>query len=181
MVNQEQNTPQQEQPFVAAKQEGFNLEDIILNPNNEEYLIEFKYLAKALENSKVYFSTPIGDIYGEVGVNTFRNAIGAHYLPHFSEYVAPPSIDIVRPWFEKIRYPEAIPAKAPLRGRGYTLGTYYVHRCKAHHQRGSDCPERRNQNHENQTGGTGARGVVHALGGGETDQDPNNIEDEIEA
>ncbi|GJY30485.1 reverse transcriptase domain-containing protein [Tanacetum coccineum] len=45
----------------------------------------------------------------------------------------------------------------------------------------SDCPERRNQNHENQTGGTGARGVVHALGGGETDQDPNNIEDEIEA
>ncbi|GJR50530.1 reverse transcriptase domain-containing protein [Tanacetum coccineum] len=45
----------------------------------------------------------------------------------------------------------------------------------------SDCPERRNQNHENQTGGTGARGVVHTLGRGETDQHPNNIEDEIEA
>ncbi|GJS09113.1 reverse transcriptase domain-containing protein [Tanacetum coccineum] len=45
----------------------------------------------------------------------------------------------------------------------------------------SDCPERKNQNHENQTGGTGARGVVHALGGGETDQDPNNIKDKIEA
>ncbi|GJW37495.1 hypothetical protein Tco_0060415 [Tanacetum coccineum] len=45
----------------------------------------------------------------------------------------------------------------------------------------SDCPERKNQNHENQTGGTGARGVVHALGGGETEQDLNNIEDEIEA
>ncbi|GJW56944.1 reverse transcriptase domain-containing protein [Tanacetum coccineum] len=45
----------------------------------------------------------------------------------------------------------------------------------------SDCPERKNQNHENQTGGTGARGVVHALRGGETDQDPNNIKDEIEA
>ncbi|GJT04620.1 reverse transcriptase domain-containing protein [Tanacetum coccineum] len=45
----------------------------------------------------------------------------------------------------------------------------------------SDCPERKNQNHENQTRGTGARGVVHALGRGETDQDPNNIEDEIEA
>ncbi|GJZ56698.1 hypothetical protein Tco_0612192 [Tanacetum coccineum] len=27
----------------------------------------------------------------------------------------------------------------------------------------SDCPERKNQNHENQTGGTVARGVVHAL------------------
>ncbi|GJW90151.1 zinc finger, CCHC-type containing protein [Tanacetum coccineum] len=28
-------------------------------------------------------------------VNTFRNAIGAHYLAHSSEYVAPPSIDII--------------------------------------------------------------------------------------
>ncbi|GJR50529.1 reverse transcriptase domain-containing protein [Tanacetum coccineum] len=58
-------------------------------------------------------------------------------------------------------------------------------KCKFHHNGQctvkSDCPERRNQNHKNQTGGTGARGVVHALGGGETDQDPNNIEDEIEA
>nr|GEX83385.1 hypothetical protein [Tanacetum cinerariifolium] len=42
-------------------------------------------LAKALENSKVFFSTPTGGIYGEVRVNTFRNVIGAHYLPHFSE------------------------------------------------------------------------------------------------
>ncbi|GJZ17361.1 reverse transcriptase domain-containing protein [Tanacetum coccineum] len=39
----------------------------------------------------------------------------------------------------------------------------------------SDCPERKNQNHENQ------RGAVHALRGGETDQDPNNIKDEIKA
>ncbi|GKB68693.1 reverse transcriptase domain-containing protein [Tanacetum coccineum] len=45
----------------------------------------------------------------------------------------------------------------------------------------SDCPERNNQNHENQTGVTRARGVVHALRGGETDQDPNNIKDKIEA
>ncbi|GKA34328.1 hypothetical protein Tco_0720757 [Tanacetum coccineum] len=29
--------------------------------------------------------------------------------------------------------------------------------------------------------GTGTHGMVLALGGGETDQDPNNIEDEIEA
>ncbi|GKD42541.1 hypothetical protein Tco_1267186 [Tanacetum coccineum] len=43
----------------------------------------------------------------------------------------------------------------------------------------SDYLERKNQNHKNQTGGTGARGVVHALGGGKADQDPNNIEDEI--
>ncbi|GKC80958.1 hypothetical protein Tco_1136675, partial [Tanacetum coccineum] len=63
----------------------------------------------------VYFSTPTGGIYGEVGVNTFRNAIGAHYIPHSSEYVAPPSIDIVRPWFETIGYGEAVPAKGTLK------------------------------------------------------------------
>nr|GEY81698.1 hypothetical protein [Tanacetum cinerariifolium] len=44
-----------------------------------------------------------------------------------------------------------------------------------------DCPERNNQNHENQIKSTKARGVVHAFGGGETEQDLNNIEDEIEA
>ncbi|GKA63152.1 hypothetical protein Tco_0762758 [Tanacetum coccineum] len=47
-----------------------------------------------------------GGIYGEVGLNTFRNVIGAHYLPHSSEYVAPPSIDVVRKWFPTIGYGE---------------------------------------------------------------------------
>nr|GFA46212.1 reverse transcriptase domain-containing protein [Tanacetum cinerariifolium] len=42
-------------------------------------------------------------------------------------------------------------------------------------------PGRKNQNHENQIKSTKARGVVHAFGGGETEQDFNNIEDEIEA
>ncbi|GKC45800.1 reverse transcriptase domain-containing protein [Tanacetum coccineum] len=45
----------------------------------------------------------------------------------------------------------------------------------------SDCPELKNQNHGNQAEGTKARGMVYALGRGETDQDPNKIEDEIEA
>ncbi|GKB98939.1 hypothetical protein Tco_0985076, partial [Tanacetum coccineum] len=45
----------------------------------------------------------------------------------------------------------------------------------------SDCPEQKNRNHENQTRGTRARGAVHALREGETDQDPNNIKDEIKA
>ncbi|GKD68014.1 hypothetical protein Tco_1322104, partial [Tanacetum coccineum] len=62
----------------------------------KEYLAEFWYSSKALENSKVSFFVPTGGIYGEVRVNTFRNAIGAHYLPHSSEYVAPSSIDRVR-------------------------------------------------------------------------------------
>ncbi|GKE84483.1 reverse transcriptase domain-containing protein, partial [Tanacetum coccineum] len=42
----------------------------------------------------------------------------------------------------------------------------------------SDCPER---NHGNQAEGTEARGMVYALEGGDTDQDLNNIKDEIEA
>ncbi|GJX32882.1 hypothetical protein Tco_0242737 [Tanacetum coccineum] len=44
-----------------------------------------------------------------------------------------------------------------------------------------DCPERKNQNHKNQIRGTGAHGMVHAFGEGETEQDLNNIKDEIEA
>ncbi|GJR80709.1 hypothetical protein Tco_0151494 [Tanacetum coccineum] len=51
----------------------------------------------------------------EVRVNTFRNAIGAHYLPHSSEYVAPPSIDVVRQWFPMIGYEEEVSAKGTLR------------------------------------------------------------------
>nr|GFA91161.1 hypothetical protein [Tanacetum cinerariifolium] len=43
-----------------------------------------------------------------------------------------------------------------------------------------DCREQKNQNHENQIKSTTARGVVHAFGGRETEQDLNNIEDEIE-
>ncbi|GJZ39454.1 hypothetical protein Tco_0586017 [Tanacetum coccineum] len=45
----------------------------------------------------------------------------------------------------------------------------------------SDCPKLKNQNHGNQAGGTGARGMVHALGGGEINQDLNNMEDDINA
>ncbi|GJT73583.1 hypothetical protein Tco_1032869 [Tanacetum coccineum] len=93
MADQEQMPPQQEQPFIAAKQVGFNLEDIILNTNNEEYLAEVWYSAIALENSKVSFSIPTSGILGEVWINTFMNAIGAHYLAHSHEYVAPPSIE----------------------------------------------------------------------------------------
>ncbi|GKA57780.1 hypothetical protein Tco_0756968 [Tanacetum coccineum] len=81
----------------------------------KEYLAEFWYSAKALENSKVSFFVPNGGIYGEVGINTFRNAIGAHYLPYSSEYVEPPSIDIVRTWFETIGYGETVPAKRTLK------------------------------------------------------------------
>nr|GFB56741.1 hypothetical protein [Tanacetum cinerariifolium] len=57
--------------------------------------------------------------------------------------------------------------------------TCYEYGNQRHYRR--DCSERKNQNHENQIKGTKARGVVHASGEGETEQDLNNIEDEIEA
>ncbi|GKC10415.1 reverse transcriptase domain-containing protein, partial [Tanacetum coccineum] len=44
----------------------------------------------------------------------------------------------------------------------------------------SECPRLKNHNCENQTGNDEARGRVYPLGGGETDQDPNNIADDIE-
>nr|GFA07622.1 hypothetical protein [Tanacetum cinerariifolium] len=50
---------------------------------------------------------------------------------------------------------------------------------QGHYRR--DCPERKNQNQEDQIKNTKARIVVHAFGGGKTEQDLNNIEDEIEA
>ncbi|GJV45160.1 reverse transcriptase domain-containing protein [Tanacetum coccineum] len=45
----------------------------------------------------------------------------------------------------------------------------------------SDCPELKNRNHGNQVGGTEARRMVHALVAGETNQDLNNMEDDINA
>nr|GFD08373.1 hypothetical protein [Tanacetum cinerariifolium] len=45
----------------------------------------------------------------------------------------------------------------------------------------SDCPELKNRNHGNQAEGTRAREMVYALGGGETNQDLDDIEDDINA
>ncbi|GJX85169.1 hypothetical protein Tco_0335943 [Tanacetum coccineum] len=119
MANQEQIPPQQEQPFVAAKQIGFNLEDIILNTNNEVALLYpehnnkdhfkcvFDFISKCCLRNPF---TKSPNMYKEY-LAEFWNIIGAHYLPHSSKYVAPPSIDIVRPWFETIGYGEAVPTK----------------------------------------------------------------------
>ncbi|GJR52772.1 hypothetical protein Tco_1403293 [Tanacetum coccineum] len=58
--------------------------------------------APNLDDSKIWVSTPTCGIRGDIGINTFRNALMAHYLPHSSLYVSPPSITIVRPWFATI-------------------------------------------------------------------------------
>ncbi|GJV33452.1 reverse transcriptase domain-containing protein [Tanacetum coccineum] len=81
----------------------------------------------------------------------------------------------------------------PIEKKEYA-GTLHLNHAAAHNQRSltcfecgnqghykSDCPELKNQNQGNQAGSSGARGRVCALGGGETEKDPNNIEDDIDA
>nr|GEY70682.1 hypothetical protein [Tanacetum cinerariifolium] len=63
-------------------------------------------------------------------------------------------------------------------GRAYTAGPKEKKLYGGSKPR-SDCSELKNQNHGNQTRGTRARRMVHALGGGETNQDLNNMEDDI--
>ncbi|GJS94905.1 hypothetical protein Tco_0801873 [Tanacetum coccineum] len=57
----------------------------------------------------------LGRVRGEISITTFRNAIRAHYLPHSSMYVPPPSITTIRPWFATIRYRGEIGAKGTLK------------------------------------------------------------------
>ncbi|GJR64805.1 hypothetical protein Tco_0010870 [Tanacetum coccineum] len=81
----------------------------------KEYLCKFWYTAKTLDDFKIWVSTPTGGIRGDIGINTFRNALRAHYLPHSSMYVLPPSITIVRPWFATTGYSGEIRAKGTLK------------------------------------------------------------------
>ncbi|GKD33378.1 reverse transcriptase domain-containing protein [Tanacetum coccineum] len=57
--------------------------------------------------------------------------------------------------------------------------TCYKCRNQGHYR--SDCPQLKNRNHGNQDGGTEAHRMVYALGGGEADQDLDNMEDDINA
>ncbi|GJX04077.1 hypothetical protein Tco_0189993 [Tanacetum coccineum] len=81
----------------------------------KEYLCEFWYTTKTLDDFKIWVSTPTGGIRGDIGITTFRNALRAHYLPHSSMYVPSPSITVVRPWFVTIGYSGEIGAKGTLK------------------------------------------------------------------
>ncbi|GKE43820.1 hypothetical protein Tco_1471104, partial [Tanacetum coccineum] len=83
--------PESPNPFLLADQVEFIFENIAFTINNE-----------TLDDSKIWVSTPTRGIREDIGINTFRNALRAHYLPHSSMYVSPPSITIVRPWFATI-------------------------------------------------------------------------------
>nr|GEX26699.1 hypothetical protein [Tanacetum cinerariifolium] len=82
----------------------------------KEYLVEFWYNAKVLEKSnKAWFSTLTGGIKGEVGVTSFRNAIGENYLGHSKGYVEPPTLEVVREWILTIGYSGTIKATCTLK------------------------------------------------------------------
>ncbi|GJW17903.1 hypothetical protein Tco_0025339 [Tanacetum coccineum] len=53
-------------------------------------------------------------IIGEIGITSFRNAIGAHYL---DTYVDSPSLDVVRPWFTEKRHNGEIRVKGTVMKR----------------------------------------------------------------
>nr|GEW11304.1 hypothetical protein [Tanacetum cinerariifolium] len=69
--------------------------------------------------------------------------------------------------------------RSPATTNNQRTPTCYEYRDQGHYM--SDFSELKNRNHRNQAGGTEARGMVYALGRGETDQDLNNIEDDINA
>ncbi|GKE10110.1 hypothetical protein Tco_1413661 [Tanacetum coccineum] len=120
MANQEQNPPQQERPFVAAKQVGFNLEDIILNTNNKVALLYPEH------NNKDHFKC-VSDFISKCCLRKpFTRSLNMYkeYLAEFwysakasknSKYIALLSIDIVRSWFKTIGYREAVLAKRTLK------------------------------------------------------------------
>nr|GEW46992.1 ribonuclease H-like domain-containing protein [Tanacetum cinerariifolium] len=90
----------------------------------KEYLVEFWYTAKVLKDlTKVWFSTPIGGIMGEIGVTSFRNAI--NYLSHSRDYANPPSIEVVRELFPTIGYSGTIGATYTIK-KGFLLPRWRV-------------------------------------------------------
>ncbi|GKC94663.1 reverse transcriptase domain-containing protein [Tanacetum coccineum] len=59
---------------------------------DKEYLVEFWYTATSnLKTIKVFFSIPFASTKGDIGLNSFRNALGAKYITHSRDYVEPPT------------------------------------------------------------------------------------------
>ncbi|GJZ28488.1 retrovirus-related pol polyprotein from transposon TNT 1-94 [Tanacetum coccineum] len=111
----------------------YQLADIFTKPLNEP---TFKRLICELvlkETNRVWFSTPTGGIIGEVGLTSFRNAIGANYLAHSRQYVEPPSMKIIGEWFSSIGYSGEIKANGLKKNqpKGLPFTTHILAICNA--------------------------------------------------
>ncbi|GKC70789.1 hypothetical protein Tco_1116672 [Tanacetum coccineum] len=112
--------PESPNLFLPATQVEFTFDEITFTTNNEVALIypshhNQEYFMVVLPDSKIWVSTPIGEVRGEIDITTFRNALRAQYLPHSSMYVPLSSITTVRPWFATIGYNGEIRAKGTLK------------------------------------------------------------------
>nr|GEV25124.1 hypothetical protein [Tanacetum cinerariifolium] len=115
-------------PFLPASEVEFSFDEISLTANNEvsllypshsnseyfESVLDFIFkccLEEAFTRALIQYKEYLGNI----GINTFRNALRAHFPPHSSIYVSSPSITILRPWFRIIGYSREIGAKGTLK------------------------------------------------------------------
>nr|GEW56241.1 reverse transcriptase domain-containing protein [Tanacetum cinerariifolium] len=88
------------------------------------------------------------------------------------------------PMCNKYKYHHTRPCTAKCgncKRNGHQTKTLACFECGEQGHYRSECPELKNQNLENQDGSSEARKRVYAFGGGETNQDPCNIVDDIDA
>nr|GEW15099.1 retrovirus-related Pol polyprotein from transposon TNT 1-94 [Tanacetum cinerariifolium] len=111
--------------WVDAKQDELNqfsknkVWALVLAPYDLTFnsrLVSVQDIKQILRNPTLLLTREfLGGIRGDIGINTFRNALRAHYLPHYNMYVLLPSITIVRPWFATTGYSGEIRAKGTLK------------------------------------------------------------------
>ncbi|GJU13587.1 hypothetical protein Tco_1135983 [Tanacetum coccineum] len=100
--------PESPNPFLPADQVEFNFDQITFTANNKvavlylehPNLTTFKSSLASSQNVVLGKHSPepqtnTKNIFLNSSITTFRNALRAHYLPHSSMYVPPPSITIV--------------------------------------------------------------------------------------
>ncbi|GJQ91346.1 hypothetical protein Tco_0002485 [Tanacetum coccineum] len=74
--------PESLNPFLSADQVEFIFEDIAFTTNYEVALLypsypNSDYFSQTLDDSKIWVSTPTGEVRGEIGITSFRNALRA--------------------------------------------------------------------------------------------------------
>ncbi|GJV71366.1 hypothetical protein Tco_1491361 [Tanacetum coccineum] len=122
-------------PFLPANQVEFTFDEITFSTNNEVALLYPSHLkSKYFEIVSDFISkcclkeafTRAPNQYIEYLVE-FWNALRAHYLPHSSQNVTPPSLLVVRLWFATIGYSGEIGAKGTFKKSFLPLRWSFFH------------------------------------------------------